>query len=64
MLFQERKIKDVEIIRISKETHAKLKKLANAEDVSMHVLATNILEMTFQKYNKEIQAAIKKYMNL
>lgn len=64
LLFQERKIKDVEMIRISKETHAKLKRLANVSDVSMHVLATNILEIAFEKYNKEIQAAVKKYMNL
>lgn len=64
LLFQERKIKDVEMIRISKETHAKLKRLANVSDVSMHVLATNILEIAFEKYNKEIQAAVKKYMSL
>lgn len=64
LLFQERKIKEVEMIRISKETHAKLKRLANVSEVSMHVLATNILEMAFDKYNKEIQAAIKKYMSL
>ncbi len=63
-LFQERKIKDVEMIRISQETHAKLKRLANVSGVSMHVLASNILELTFEKYNKEIQAAIKKYMSL
>ena len=64
LLFQERKIKEVEMIRISKETHAKLKRLANVSDVSMHVLATNILEIAFEKYNKEIQAAVKKYMSL
>lgn len=64
LLFQERKIKEVEMIRIAKETHAKLKKLANVSDVSMHVLATNILDMVFEKYNKEIQAAVKKYMSL
>lgn len=64
LLFQERKIKDVEMIRISQETHAKLKRLANVSGVSMHVLASNILELTFEKYNKEIQAAIKKYMSL
>lgn len=64
LLFQERKIKEVEMIRISKETHAKLKRLANVSDVSMHVLATNILEAAFEKYNKEIQAAVKKYMSL
>lgn len=64
LLFQERKIKDVEIIRISKETHTKLKRLANVSDISMHVLATNILEIAFEKYNKEIQAAVKKYMSL
>ena len=58
LLFQER------MIRISKETHAKLKRLANVSDVSMHVLATNILEIAFEKYNKEIQAAVKKYMSL
>ena len=54
LLFQERKIKEVEMIRISKETHAKLKRLANVSDVSMHVLATNILEIAFEKYNKEM----------
>lgn len=64
LLFQEKKIKEVEMIRISKETHAKLKRLANVSDVSMHVLATNILEIAFEKYNKEIQAAVKKYMSL
>lgn len=64
LLFQERKIKEVEMIRISKETHGKLKRLANVSDVSMHVLATNILEIAFEKYNKEIQAAVKKYMSL
>ena len=64
LLFQERKIKEVEMIRISKETHGKLKRLANVSGVSMHVLATNILEAAFEKYNKEIQAAVKKYMNL
>ena len=64
LLFQERNIKEVEMIRISKETHAKLKRLANVSDVSMHVLATNILEIAFEKYNKEIQAAVKKYMSL
>jgi hypothetical protein len=64
LLFQERKKKEVEMIRISKETHAKLKRLANVSDVSMHVLATNILEIAFEKYNKEIQAAVKKYMSL
>lgn len=52
------------MIRISKETHAKLKRLANVSDVSMHVLATNILEIAFEKYNKEIQAAVKKYMSI
>lgn len=62
-IIQERKIKEVEMIRISKETHAKLKRLA-VSDVSMHVLATNILEIAFEKYNKEIQAAVKKYMSL
>lgn len=64
LFFQERKIKEVEMIRISKETHAKLKRLANVSDVSMHVLATNILEIAFEKYNREIQAAVKKYMSL
>lgn len=64
LLFQERKIKAVEMIRISKDTHAKLKRLANVSGVSMHVLATNILETAFEKYNKEIQAAVKKYMSL
>ena len=64
LLFQERKIKEVEMIRISKETHTKLKRLANVSDISMHVLATNILEAAFEKYNKEIQAAVKKYMSL
>ena len=64
LLFQEKKIKEFEMIRISKETHAKLKRLANVSGVSMHVLATNILENTFEKYNKEIQAAVKKYMSL
>ena len=64
LFFQERKIKEVEMIRISKETHGKLKRLANVSDVSMHVLATNILEIAFEKYNKEIQAAVKKYMSL
>lgn len=59
-----KEIKEVEMIRISKETHAKLKRLANVSDVSMHVLATNILEIAFEKYNKEIQAAVKKYMSL
>lgn len=53
------KIKETEIIRISKETHTKLKKLSNVTGISMHVLATNILELTFDKYSKEIQAAIK-----
>lgn len=64
LLFQDKKIKETEIIRISKETHTKLKKLSNVTGISMHVLATNILELTFEKYSKEIQAAIKKYMSL
>lgn len=63
-LFKDRKIKETEVIRISAETHAKLKRLSNVTDISMHVLASNILDEAFEKYNKEIQAAIKKYMNL
>ena len=63
-LFKDRKIKETEVIRISAETHAKLKRLSNVTDISMHVLASNILDEAFEKYNKEIQAAIKKYMSL
>lgn len=43
------------MIRISKETHAKLKRLANVSDVSMHVLATNILEIAFENTIKKFK---------
>lgn len=63
-LFNDRKIKETEVTRISAETHAKLKRLSNVTGISMHVLASNILDAAFEKYNKEIQAAIKKYMTI
>lgn len=49
----------MEMIRISKETHAKLKRLANVSDVSMHVLATNILEIAFENTIKKFKRQLR-----
>ena len=61
---EDRKIKNSETIRISSEVHRKLKQIALATDVSMYVIATNILEDICSTYNKEIQNILKKYMSM
>ncbi|WP_075967740.1 DUF3408 domain-containing protein [Parabacteroides massiliensis] len=61
---EERKIKNTEVIRISSETHRKLKQIAIATGLGMHNIANNILEDVLTCHNKEIQAILKKYMSL
>lgn len=59
---EDRKIKETEPIRISKEMHGKFKKLSVASGCSIHVILTNILEEFCEFHDKEIQAVIKKYL--
>ena len=61
---EERKLKNTEVIRISSETHRKLKQIAMATGLGMHNIANNILEDVLTSHNKEIQAILKKYMSL
>ncbi|MDB1035446.1 DUF3408 domain-containing protein [Phocaeicola vulgatus] len=58
------KVKNGEVIRISNEAHSKLKKISIATGVGMNVIATNILDDILNQHTKEIQALLKKYMNL
>lgn len=58
------KIKNTEVIRISSETHRKLKQIAMATGLGMHNIANNILEDVLTSHNKEIQAILKKYMSI
>lgn len=60
----ERKIKVTEVIRVSKDVHLVLKRLSLATGVSMHIIASNILEEVCNEHKKEIQNIIKKYMNI
>ena len=57
-------VKNGEVIRISNEAHSKLKKISIATGVGMNVIATNILDDILNQHTKEIQALLKKYMNL
>ena len=57
---EERKLKNTEVIRISSETHRKLKQIAMATGLGMHNIANNILEDILTSHNKEIQAILKK----
>lgn len=61
---EERKLKNTEVIRISSETHRKLKQIAMATGLGMHNIANNILEDILTSHNKEIQTILKKYMNI
>ncbi len=61
---EERKLKNTEVIRISSETHKKLKQIAMATGLGMHNIANNILEDILTNHNKEIQAILKKYMSI
>ena len=61
---EERKLKNTEVIRISSETHRKLKQIAMATGLGMHNIANNILEDILTSHNKEIQAILKKYMSI
>lgn len=61
---EERKLKNTEVIRVSSETHRKLKQVAMATGLGMHNIANNILEDVLTSYNKEIQSILKKYMTL
>ena len=61
---EERKLKNTEVIRISSETHRKLKQIAMATGLGMHNIANNILEDVLTSHNKEIQAILKKYMSI
>lgn len=58
----ERKIESTEPVRVSKEMHAKLKKLSAATGCSIYVILTNILEEFCDNHDKEIQSVIKKYL--
>ena len=55
---EERKLKNTEVIRISSETHRKLKQIAMATGLGMHNIANNILEDILTSHNKEIHSAI------
>ena len=61
---EERKLKNTEVIRVSSETHKKLKQIAMATGLGMHNIANNILEDVLTSHNKEIQAILKKYMSI
>lgn len=61
---EERKLKNTEVIRISSETHRKLKQIAMATGLGMHNISNNILEDVLTSHNKEIQAILKKYMSI
>lgn len=60
---EEHKLKNTEVIRVSSETHKRLKQIAMATGLGMHNIANNILDDVLTCYNKEIQAILKKYMN-
>lgn len=60
---EERKLKNTEVIRVSSETHKRLKQIAMATGLGMHNIANNILDDVLTCHNKEIQAILKKYMN-
>ena len=60
---EERKLKNTEVIRVSSETHKKLKQIAMATGLGMHNIANNIIDDILTYHNKEIQAILKKYMN-
>lgn len=60
---EEHKLKNTEVIRVSSETHKRLKQIAMATGLGMHNIANNILDDVLTYYNKEIQAILKKYMN-
>lgn len=61
---EDRKIKGNEVIRISSDTHKKLKRISTATGVSMYILASNILDIVCEDHNKEIQSLLKKYMSM
>lgn len=58
------KLKNTEVIRVSSDTHKKLKQIAIATGLGMHNIANNILDDVLTSHNKEIQAILKKYMSL
>ena len=60
---EEHKLKNTEVIRVSSETHKRLKQIAMATGLGMHNIANNILDDVLTCHNKEIQAILKKYMN-
>ena len=60
---EERKLKNTEVIRVSSETHKRLKQIAMATGLGMHNIANNILDDVLTCHSKEIQAILKKYMN-
>lgn len=60
---EERKLKNTEVIRVSNETHKRLKQIAMATGLGMHNIANNILDDVLTCHNKEIQTILKKYMN-
>lgn len=60
---EERKLKNTEVIRVSSETHKRLKQIAMATGLGMHNIANNILDDVLTCHNKEIQTILKKYMN-
>lgn len=60
---EEHKLKNTEVIRVSSETHKRLKQIAMATGLGMHNIANNILEDVLTCHNKEIQTILKKYMN-
>ena len=60
----ERKIRESEVIRISREAHKKLKQISVATGISLHVLASNIIEDICSTHSKEIQTILRKYMNM
>lgn len=56
---EEHKLKNTEVIRVSSETHKRLKQIAMATGLGMHNIANNILDDVLTCYNKEIQAILK-----
>lgn len=56
---EEHKLKNTEVIRVSSETHKRLKQIAMATGLGMHNIANNILDDVLTCHNKEIQAILK-----
>lgn len=56
---EERKLKNTEVIRVSSETHKRLKQIAMATGLGMHNIANNILDDVLTCHSKEIQAILK-----